>query len=56
MLGLDQKQKDLITQAYKIKLRDMRTKTEAGVTHPGLYNSSRVGKAGTTPGLKSRKQ
>ena len=56
MAFLDKEQKDLIDQAFKKKLRDMRTKTEAGVTHPGLYASSPVGKAGTTPGLKSRKQ
>lgn len=52
----DPVQKDLVNQAFKKKLRDMRTKTEAGVTHPGLYPSSTVGKAGTTPGLKNRKQ
>ena len=56
MAFLDQEQKDLIDQAFKKKLRDMRTKTEAGVTHPGLYSSSSIGKAGSTPGLKSRKQ
>ena len=52
----DPVQKDLINEAFKKKLRDMRTKTEAGVTHPGLYAASTVGKAGSTPGLKSRKQ
>jgi len=56
MAFLDKVQKDLINEAFKKKLRDMRTKTEAGVTHPGLYGASTVGKAGSTPGLKSRKQ
>ncbi len=56
MAFLDTTQKDLISKAYKKKLRDMRTKTESDVTHPGLYGSSTVGKAGSTPGLKSRKQ
>lgn len=54
LMGIEQK--DLIEQAFKKKLRDMSTKTQAGVTHPGLYASSIVGKAGSTPGLKSRKQ
>ncbi len=56
MAFLDNAQKDLIDKAFKKKLRDMRTKTEAGVTHSGLYGASTVGKAGSTSGLKSRKQ